>query len=358
MPSQKLELATEYPSPDEKEYTEKLAEILKQKVSDSYPPGKTLRDAHPKEHGCVMAQFIVEPELPPDWRVGVFKEAHSYSALVRFSNASPTVQPDYTKDVRGMAIKLLGVEGDKLLEDDRHGLTLDFITISFDAFFSKNPKDLFIFTKAFFSGALGALWYFFNPFNSHIRTFLSIAESAQRHTSPLDIRYWSMTPYLFGTRAVKYSAMPWRHPPATIPKNHPECYLRENMKKQLAHDPAYFDFMIQFQTDPYTMPIEDPTIPWDEKVSPFHKVATIVIPPQDFDTAAQMEFGDNLSYNPWRTLAEHRPLGGINRCRKTVYEVISRFRHERNQAKQAEPSPDFTLASLEEGKANRGRGDA
>lgn len=45
-----------------------------------------------------------------------------------------------------------------------------------------------------------------------------------------------------------------------------------------------------------------------------------------------MEFGDNLSYNPWRTLAEHRPLGGINRCRKAVDEVLSKSRHQRNEA--------------------------
>jgi hypothetical protein len=352
MPRRELELAIEYPSPDEDEYTDKLARVLKQKVADSYPPGKTLRDAHPKQHGCVMAEFIVDSEIPQEWRIGVFKEARAFPALIRFSNASPTVSPDYKKDCRGMAIKLLGVEGEKLLEGDRHGLTHDFITISFDSFFSKSPRDLYFFTVAFFSGALGALWYFFNPFKPHVGTFLSIFKSAQRHTSPLDIRYWSMTPYLFGSQAVKYSVVPWRHIPATIPKNHPECYLRENMQQQLAHDPFYFDFMIQFQTDPYTMPIEDPTVPWDEKVSPFHKLATIVIPPQNFDTAARMEFGDNLSYNPWRCLPEHRPLGGINRCRNRVYQAISAFRHERNDTPEEEPAPNFTLASLEQGKAS------
>ncbi len=352
MPRQTLEVASEYPTPDESEYTEKLAAVLKQKVADSYPPGKTLRDAHPKEHGCVMGEFVVEGELPQQWRVGVFKKARSYPALIRFSNASPTVSPDYKKDCRGMAIKLLGVEGEKLLEDDRNGLTHDFITISFDAFFSKDPKDLFFFTKAFFSGTLATLWYFFNPFNSHIRTFLSIAKSAQRHTSPLDIRYWSMTPYLFGSKAVKYSVIPWRHTPSAIPKNPPDCYLRENMQAQLANDTLYFDFMIQFQTNPYTMPIEDPTVSWDENASPFRKIATIVIPAQKFDTAAQMEFGDNLSYNPWRCLPEHRPLGGINRCRRRVYQVISRFRHDRNDMQQKEPGPDFTLESLKDHKAS------
>jgi hypothetical protein len=265
-----------------------------------------------------------------------------------------------------MSIKILGVDGENLLDGERdpsinllgagdeHLLdgksdssveivgeymldgksdlhTVDFITISFDSFFAKNVKELYFFTKAFFSGMLGRLLYFFNPFNPHIGTFLSIFKSAQRHTSPLDVRYWSMTPYLFGTRAVKYSVRPWEHTKATIAKKPTPNYLRENMRTQLAFDTFYFDFMVQFQSDPYTMPIEDPMVSWDERASPFRKLATIVIPPQNFDRAAPMEFGEKLVYNPWRCLPEHRPLGGINRSRKKVYEVTSTFRKKRNE---------------------------
>ena len=39
-------------------------------------------------------------------------------------------------------------------------------------------------------------------------------------------------------------------------------------------------------------------------------------------------FGENLSFTPWHSLPEHRPLGGINRARKAIYRAISRQRHE------------------------------
>ena len=60
----------EHPPPKEELYINKLTDLLKQTVLSSYPPGKTLRDAHPKQHGTVAAQFVVEPNLPEELRVG------------------------------------------------------------------------------------------------------------------------------------------------------------------------------------------------------------------------------------------------------------------------------------------------
>jgi hypothetical protein len=40
------------------------------------------------------------------------------------------------------------------------------------------------------------------------------------------------------------------------------------------------------------------------------------------DTAARRAFGDDvLSFNSWRGLEAHRPLGSINRLKKLVYEA-------------------------------------
>ena len=333
----KRELAREYPPPREDYFIKQLSSLLKQKVHDTYPPGKTLRDVHVKNHGTVIAQFAIEPDLPQDLRLGVFKEFRNYHALVRFSNANPTVSPDSQKDVRGMAIKLLGVEGEKLLDDERH--TQDFITISYPAFFTKDTEELYFFTKAFFKGKLSTLWFFFNPFDPHLSVYKNVTCSPQTTTSVLDIQYWSTTPYLFGDgRAVKYSIRPQPHHPTRIPKDPPECYLRETLAKELANAPARFDFMIQFQTDSEKMPIEDAGKVWSERLSPFLKVATILIPQQDFDRAAPMEFGDNMSYNPWHSLPDHRPLGSINRARKIAYQEISEFRHRRNHQPCREPT--------------------
>jgi hypothetical protein len=97
---------------------------------------------------------------------------------------------------------------------------------------------------------------------------------------------------------------------------------------------------VQLQLDPDTMPIEDAGIAWDEAASPFQKVATLTIESQVFDTPERREFGDNLSFNPWRCLPEHRPLGGISRARRQVYHALSALRHEYNEAPRAEPTVD------------------
>jgi hypothetical protein len=110
------------------------------------------------------------------------------------------------------------------------------------------------------------------------------------------------------------------------------------MAQQLAVGSAVFDFCVQFQKDPYREPIEDPGVRWNEARSPFRRVGTLTISSQSFESPERMEFGDNLSFNPWRCLAEHRPLGGISRARQQIYRALSIFRHERNEAPRVEPT--------------------
>jgi hypothetical protein len=136
-----------------------------------------------------------------------------------------------------------------------------------------------------------------------------------------------VVPFLLGDRAVKYKARPVLGRRSEIPRRPSADLLREAMRERLASGTACFDFLVQVQTDPYTMPIEDPSIVWR---SPFRKVATIEIPAQRFETAEQMQQCENLSFNPWHSLPEHRPLGGINRARKVVYPALSKLRCDRN----------------------------
>ena len=92
------------------------------------------------------------------------------------------------------------------------------------------------------------------------------------------------------------------------------------------------------QADPVSMPVEDLTERWDERRSPWRRVAAVRIPPQSFDAPAQMAFVESMSCTPWHALPEHRPLGGINRVRREVYQALSRRRHELNGVARAEPS--------------------
>lgn len=328
--SRKLELAREYPPPGELEHTDSLINLLRAKMERDYAGGRTLRDAHPKMHGCVRAEFTVEPSLPDELRIGVFKEPRTYSAWVRFSNQSGTVSPDSTKDIRGAAIKLLGVEGEKLLDNETQEKTQDFILISDDRFVTKDVAEFDGLVKALLGGTLSLGWFLFNPFNAHLRVLRNLMCSLRRHDNPLEIRYFSVSPYLLGARAVKYSLNPGAATKTPRPKNPPDDYLREAMVRQLSAGDATFDFQVQFQIDPYKMPIEDPGVTWDEALSPFLKVGTLRIPSQEFDSPQQREFGDNLSFNPWHSLPEHRPLGGVNRARRKIYQALSTFRHEQN----------------------------
>ena len=292
------------------------------------------RDAHPKMHGVVKAEFTVEPELPPELRIGIFAEASTYQAWIRFSNQDGTIQADKARDIRGMAIKLMGVPGDKLLDSERHEQTQDFIVISTNVFVTKDVQEFDALIKAMTGSILSKIFFF----ATHWRVIWNLVTSLKKFANPLQMRYWSTTPYLFGNTAVKYSAIPHVSNPDAVPSDPGPDYLRQAMVRQLAQGEAVFDFTVQLQTNADSMPIEDPGHEWKESESPFRKVATIRILQQEFDSEAQRVFGENLSYTPWHSLPAHRPLGGINRARKIVYDAISTFRHEYNKVPRKEPT--------------------
>src|SRR5690606_4629699 len=109
------------------------------KLQRDYAGDETLRDGHPKMHGLLQATFRVEPGLPAPLAVGLFAEPREYRAWVRLSNESGTVQDDARPDVRGAAIKLLGVDGFKLLDGEERCTTHDFVLTSREAFVTRGP---------------------------------------------------------------------------------------------------------------------------------------------------------------------------------------------------------------------------
>ncbi len=109
--------------------------------------------------------------------------------------------------------------------------------------------------------------------------------------------------------------------PATLT----DTYLRDAMRARLDEAEATFDFMIQFQVDSRRTPIEDATVEWKEKDSPYHRVAQIRIPRQRFEDAGRMTRCEQVAFNPWHCLAEHRPLGSMNRARREIYQAMADF---------------------------------
>ncbi|MFD2275484.1 hypothetical protein ACFSQZ_03290 [Rubritalea spongiae] len=102
--------------------------------------GLYTRSAHSKTVGLMTAEFRVEPNLPEECRIGVFAKPRIYKAFVRASHSSPSPQADKKKDARGMAIKLLGVDGERFVKFNKELATQDFILISWPAFFFANLK--------------------------------------------------------------------------------------------------------------------------------------------------------------------------------------------------------------------------
>jgi hypothetical protein len=76
---------------------------------------------------------------------------------------------------------------------------------------------------------------------------------------------------------------------------------------------------------------------WEES---FQKVATIIIPKQDFDTAERRNFDESLAFNPWHSLPEHAPLGKVNEVRRLVYLATANLRRRLNHHPHKEPTEE------------------
>ena len=323
--------------PNEKVIAEQIADVIEKSIRKQYAFGSARRDAHPKAHGCVRAEFQVLETLPKHLAKGLFIPGKKYQAWIRFSNGSPdATQADIKKDARGMAIKVLAVSGAKRLEDEI--ATQDFIMINHPVFFVNDPNRYMSFMQDINSDRFFRKLHI--PFALGSKGTLIALNLRTRISNPLQTRYWSMVPYQLGIgpdrQAVKYSARSCTAAVDPIP-NHPKHdFLRDALRTSLQKGDACMEFLVQPRTSS-TLLVEDAMTEWKETQAPFYQVATIRIPQQVFDTPDQNKFCENLSFTPWHTLPEHKPLGVINRMRKVIYDRISQVRHEMNSTQRQEP---------------------
>lgn len=337
----KPELYQEYPDPNEAEQLEELIELTLRTLKRKYLTGPQLRDTHAKGLAVVRGTFAIEPDLPADLRVGLFSEAKSYKCLLRFSNTDPNPKPDIKKDMRAVSIKLFGVEGERLWQDDPDAKTLDLLMMSAKTFITPDLRSFIQMQEALLHAYLepvkgnAQLVAFFAM---HPGTANRVAHSEITCANVLELPYFSETAYRFGEKAVQYKLVPHKKATSQLPEaDAPFNYLNQRLREDLAAGDAVFDFMLQFQVDPVKMPIEDSAVPWDETLSPPVKVATLTLHQQVVEESALATTGEHLSFNPWRTLPEHRPLGWTNRVRQAVYVQVSEFRHRRNAVPVREP---------------------
>jgi hypothetical protein len=334
-----LALAQERIAPDEEDSLESIIRSFARYMMRTYPAGAYERGGNTKTHGLARAVVTIREDIPERLRRGIFAEPRQFKALVRFSGPGPD-QPEDIRDVgfSSMAVKLVGVPGPKLLPDEQH--TQDLIAVCTPTFVTPNTRE----------NAKLQIWsfrdlpivYFVNPLDSHLLDFMMQGLWNETQYNPLATRYWSCVPYLLGEgQAMMYSFVPRSEVITDIPGvpfgRVPPNYLRDNLVATLRRQDAEFDLMVQVQTDPHRMPIENASVRWPERLSPFVRVATIHLPRQDIDTAAHYELTRRLSMNPWHAMPDHRPLGNQGRARLRMYHELSRLRQDRNGTGHLEP---------------------
>ncbi len=331
-----LQVSEEKLLPNEKEITDSIIKQMSLFTHKYYEHRFALRAGNTKTYGVVKGEFEILPNLADNLRQGVFRYPKTYPAWIRFAGPGPVAPPDMKDNgILSIGIKLMDVEGDKLLDDEKW--TQDFTGISAPTFTTPNIIENLKLQRQVLEGT--PLLYFINPFDSHFLDAIMQGLYARTQTSPLEAQYFSCVAYLFGDgQAIHYSIKPCSAEKTKIPRKPSANYLREAMVKTLSTKEVTFDFMIQLQTDAYRMPIENASVEWPEKLSPFLPVARLRLPVQRFDSRSQLVFAENLSYNPWHCVADHRPLGNQNRARRSIYYVLSALRQTMNGETRIEPT--------------------
>jgi len=334
-----LQLAEEKPLPDEAEYLDSIISTFEQQMRGLWKPGGMERGGNTKTHGIVRGEFIVHDNLPPQFCHGIYAMPQTFPAWVRFSGPGPYITPDID-DVGFMSIsiKLMGVPGPKLMDEEQH--TLDMFGVSPPTFVTPDTRANAHLQTWSLKNA--SIFHFLNFKRPHVLDLVMQALFIKTQSSPLEAPYFSCVPYLLGEgQAMQYSVWPktkQRTPIPRLPRRPPDDYLRDAMVAALAKGEVELDIRLQLQTDPFLMPIENNGVLWPEKLSPRVSVATLRLFKQQFDSPAQMEFAKKLSYNPWHTIAEHRPLGNQSRARQRMYFELSKLRHTLNAVPHYEPS--------------------
>jgi len=337
-----LQLAQETIADDEEASLDDIIDLMADQMRGRFKPGGYERGGNTKTHGVLRATVTIRDDLPEQYRIGIFANPRSYPAYVRYSGPGPNVPADID-DVgfMSMAVKLMDVPGEKLMDEEK--FTQDFITITTPTFVTPNTRENA--KLQYWSLVDMTLYYFLNPKDTHLLDFFMQSLWNETMYNPLGQRYWSCVPYRLGEdQAMMYSFVPKTDVDKKIPGlpfgSVPFNYLRDNLNTTLGKKEVEFDLMIQIQTDPHLMPIENAAVRWPERLSPYIPAATVHIPKQHYDAEVMADFIKRLKMNPWHCIPEHRPLGNQSRARFRMYSELSKFRQTMNQVTHLEPSGD------------------
>ena len=105
--------AVERPEPDEAETIQGLISTMRyineKTLTDG---GHAIRSVHAKSHGILQGYLEVDAGLPAELAQGLFAKPRSYPVVIRISTIPGDILDDSVSTPRGMAIKVIGVEGE------------------------------------------------------------------------------------------------------------------------------------------------------------------------------------------------------------------------------------------------------
>ena len=305
--------------------TERLEEMFvdmgqKHRIAGGVKPAQ--RAVFRKQHGIAYGHFVINPDIDPAYKLGIFAGDH-YDCAVRFSSDTAPTSPDLLSTL-GVGLKLFGVHGKKLIGA---GDSADFIFQNMDRFFVKDAEQMAAFTTA---GVVDRNYAAYIDNHPEVAGILNAM--AREEASCLTAHYWAILPFKLGdTQIVKYRLVPDGTEGGAPFDN--RDYLALDLQRRLRGGEARFRFEIQLRTSE-KQSIEDASQVWH---SPFICIAKLILPRQDICAIGQAEFGSGLSFNIWRTLAVHEPLGSIAAVRKRVYEASAEARQQANGRSMQEP---------------------
>lgn len=315
--------------------------------------GHATRSVHAKSHGVVFGTLTILPNLPAALAQGLFAKEGSYEAVMRFSTLPGDMLDDSVSTPRGLAIKVIGVEGARLPGSEGDA-TQDFVMVNAPAFSAP--------TAAKFLGSLKTLAGTTDKYEGLKKVVSSVARGTetlleafggksatvvtmggQPATQILGETFYSQTPFLYGSYICKFAVAPASDSLKALTKQpvdlsgKPDA-LRESVIEHFSREGGEWLLQVQLNTDLEAMPIEDASVPWPEGTSPYVTVATLSVPAQDaWSEKNKAAVDEGLAFGPWHGLAAHRPLGGVNRARKETYVSSAKFRGSHNGCPMHEP---------------------
>ena len=357
-------------SPDIETIDPNLDELLAQVISwwenktrespKTEGTGRAVRPAHAKSYGFVGAEVEFIDDAPAAYAQGIYGKPGRHGALIRFSSANGHLGADaLLGGALGLAIKIFDVEGTSLLEDEPDAHTFDLVLKNNPIFLANTAKH-YLFIQQLVDKAPSYLARGKAGFHELLTAFLTGNGTLQQSewawdelfafvrlaqtpaTNPLLTPYWTMGAMRNGDYVAKVRVAPAADSAAQAIHHEldltggPDVF-RPALVDELQARAFDFDLQVQLSTDLNIMPVNDLTVEWPEKVSPFVTVGRVHIPRQDISGPDNFEKGDFLSFNQWRVTAEHRPLGEIMNVRR-IYSAAAKVRRTLNHQPQTEPA--------------------